>query len=302
MKKRSRYSLTALTFLLLLGCHAGAQGVFAWRAPIDSIVRDGFYQIRLTPEIVAKCKTDLADVRILGPGGRFVSYVMKDSRRSDSVEQEREAVPGAVMVQKDSSDKHSYVDLRFPEAYEIDWLLFTVRDPLFYKREARLFVEGLRTGEWTTAAFITLAPGSGLIPIPAVKSGHLRLVISNADNAPLVIREVAGFQASRRLIAYLKAGGGYEVLAGDVQAGAPEYDLKYFTDSLKTVPPTLVPGPARHTAFANSKAGEPPAGTAPAGKPGLLLWGILLAILILLVYFSVRMVKAITQREPHDRI
>ena len=293
MKKRSRNRLLPMVLLVLLGWNAGAQGVFAWCAQIDSITGDGFYQIRLNPGIVAKCKADLADVRILGPGGRFVSYVLKDSRGSDSAERLRLPLPGALMAQKDSSDKRSYIDLRFPEAYEIDWLLFVIRDPVLYKREAQLFVEGPHPGEWTSAAFITFSPGKAMIPIPAVKSRHLRVAINNADNAPLVIREVAGFQASHWLIAYLKAGEVYEVLAGNTQAGAPDYDLKYFTDSLKTTPPTLVPGPASPTAFANSKPVAPEVKGEPNRRGGLLLWSILFVILILLVYFSVKLVRDI---------
>lgn len=293
MKKRSRYRLLPVIFLLLLGWNAGAQGVFAWSAPIDSIVSDGFYQIRLSPGIVAKSKADLADVRILGPGGRFVSYVLKDSRGSDSAEKIRLPLPAATMIQKDSSDKRSYIDLRFSEAYEIDWLLFVIRDPVFYKREAQLFVEGGRSGEWTSVAFITLFPGNGMVPIPVVKSRHLRIAISNADNAPLVVREVTGFQASRWLIAYLKAGEDYEVLTGNTLASAPEYDLKYFTDSLKATPPILLPGPARHAAFANDKPEAPAVKVVPTQRSGLLLWSILFVILILLVYFSVKLVREI---------
>jgi hypothetical protein len=293
MKKRIRYNFLPVAFLLLLGWNAGAQGVFSWRAPIDSVASDGFYQIRLDPVLVAKSKTDLADVRILGPGGRFVSYVLKDSRGSDSAERTRLSLPPAVMVQKDSSDKRSYIDLLFSEAYEIDWLLFVIRDPVFYKREAQLFVEGAHPGEWTSAAFITLSPGNGMVSVPVVKSRHLRVAISNADNAPLVVREVMAFQASRWLIAYLKAAAAYEVLTGNTQAGAPEYDLRYFTDSLKTTPPILAVGSGRQASFANEKPVAQAGKGEPVQRSGLLLWIILFVILILLVYFSVKLAREI---------
>ncbi|HEX3933568.1 MAG TPA: hypothetical protein VHW43_02745, partial [Puia sp.] len=61
------------------GIRAGAQGMFTYQAKLDSIAADDFYQIILTPELVAKCRPDLGDLRILGPDKRFVSYVLKDS-------------------------------------------------------------------------------------------------------------------------------------------------------------------------------------------------------------------------------
>src|SRR5258708_28424257 len=105
MKKRNRYRWSLVVSMVFLALGSSAQGVFTWRAPLDSIVSDGFYQIRLTPEIVAKCRADFADVRILGPDGRFVSYVLKDPFGSDSAGRARLPIPDAVILQKDSSDK-----------------------------------------------------------------------------------------------------------------------------------------------------------------------------------------------------
>lgn len=304
MKRIRRYRWLLVVGMAFAFYKSGAQGIFAYRAMVDTIRKDAFYQVRLTPEIIAKCKADLADLRLLGPGDRFVSYVLKDCRAGTNEEKEWLPVPGAVMTQKDSSDKHSYIDLRFSEAYEIDRLAFVIRDPVFYKRDAVVFAEGAAAAEWMSVTSITLAPGATLLNIPSVKTGRLRIDITNADNAPLVINEVAGFQASRCLLAYLKAGSGYQVLAGNAQAVAPEYDLKYFTDSLTATPPILFPGLLQQATFVNNQAAAPVTGTkARSGKQAdLLLWSILLAILILLVYFSVRMVKAITQKERHDRI
>jgi len=210
-------------------------------------------------------------------------------------------------VQKDSSNKHSYLDVRFPDAYELDQLSFVIRDPAFYKRDAEVFAQGADTTAWISLTTVTLKPGSKSFPLPMAKTRRLRIDIANADNAPLVVREVAGSQAPRWLVTYLKAGSAYQVLTGDGQAAKPEYDLKDFTDSLTTTPPTLAPGPVQAAVAADQPV--QPASTAvaskvaePAHRGNLVLWGILLAILILLVFFSVRMVKAITQKEQNDRV
>ncbi|HLZ87118.1 MAG TPA: hypothetical protein VKQ52_07760 [Puia sp.] len=304
MRKKGRYRWLPAVLLVFVCCRAGAQGVFAWRATADTVSRDGFYQILLTPEVVAKCRADLGDLRILGPGNRFVSYVLKDSWEGATAEKDRLTIPGAVMAQKDSSDQHSYVDLRFPEAYEVDWLSFSIRDPVFYKRAAEVFAEGANGAGWTRVTSITLAPTAYMVKIPSVKTRRLRVVVANADNAPLVINGAGGFQAARCLLAYLKAGMVYQVLAGNAQAAAPEYDLKYFTDSLTKTPPTLLLGPTEYAAYVNDHPAAPAtkAKTVPGGHSGLLLWSILLAILILLIYFSVKMARVITQKEQHDRV
>ena len=116
MKKISRFRWALVAGMALVFCKGGAQGVFAWRANVDTVRADGFYQVLLTPALVAKCRVDLADVRILGPGNRFVSYVLKDSWENGKKEDEWMTIPGAVISQKDSSNKHTYVALRFPEA------------------------------------------------------------------------------------------------------------------------------------------------------------------------------------------
>jgi hypothetical protein len=303
MKKRNLCRILLFLWTGFTAVKACAQGSFTWQAHIDTVRREGFYQVLLTPEVVAKCdKADLADLRLFGSDNRFVSYVLKDSRKiADTADWL--SIPAAHLVQKDSNNKHSYIDLRFTDAYEIDRLGFSIREPMFYKREALLFAEGDREGEWTYVTSITLAPRDSLFPIPMVKTRRLRIDIGNADNAPLVVDRVAEYQRVRSLIAYLKAGIGYRILTGNTEAAAPQYDLKYFTDSLNIGLTTLTPGIVQPTAVVNGQPAPPSVKTTSGEHSGgLLLWSILLAILILLIYFSVRMVRSITQKEGHDRI
>jgi hypothetical protein len=294
--------------MILSAGRVGAQesrgGSFNWQASLDTIPKEGFYQILLTPEIVAKCSKDnLADLRLITADNRFVSYVSKDSRGIPDTSKGWLSIPAPRLAQKDSNNSHSYLDVRFPDVYEIDRLAFTIRDPVFYKREATLFAGGVNENEWVLVTSITLAPRGSLFLIPSVKTRRLRIVIANADNAPLVVNKIAGYQQARWLIAYLKAGMGYRIVTGNAQAVAPQYDLKYFTDSLTTALPTLVPGVLRQAAVANDQSVPPSAKTTSgAHSGGLLLWSILLVILILLVYFSVRMVRSITKKEGDDRI
>jgi hypothetical protein len=310
MKKRRRYSVRFFVCLSIAcawpGTPAQAQGTFAYRAKFDTVGADGFYQIILTPELVAKCKPDLGDLRILGPDKRFVSYVLKDSRATADTTKDILPIPGAKMVQKDSSNKHSYISVEFSEAYAIDWVGVVIHSPVFYKRRLQILAEG-NMGEWVVITGTDIDPAEKLFRVPAIKTRRLRIDIANADNAPLVIGEIACFQTTRYLLAYLRAGDAYQLFTGNPQAIVPDYDLKYFTDSLKATPLNLSIESIQKIGSQDQPTVITPTVTSKdttAGKnhSGLLLWSCLLAVLLFLVYFSVRMVKAIAKKDAHDRI
>ena len=317
MKKRSLYSIWGWRRAGVLGIcislggfRAGAQGVFTYKAALDTITKDAFYEIELPPALVAKCRGDLGDLRILGPGKRFVAYVLKDPSTSAEGEKKYAVLPDAVL-QKDSGNRHSYLTVEYPEAYQIDWLSFVIRSPVYYRRTAQVAVEGASPGEWVKLDDVVLEPSHHTFAIPNVKTRRLRIDIANADNAPLVISEVACYQSGRSLLAYLQAGFGYEVLAGNAQAKAPEYDLKYFTDSVHGSIQVLKPGEIKmlksldRADLVRLRPGVTDMGSeenAKTGRGALVLWGSLLIVLLVLIYFSVRMVRAIAQKDKHDRL
>src|ERR1700742_277656 len=132
----------ALTFSRAL-----AQVSFTYKAVLDTITKNAFYEIDLPPGLVAKCRIDLADLRILGPGKRFVAYVLKDPSTTADGEKKYAVLPGAALVQKDSGNKHSYITVEYAEAYQIDWMAFVIRSPIYYRRKAKIFAEGVNAGE-----------------------------------------------------------------------------------------------------------------------------------------------------------
>ena len=334
MKKRSLYNIWGghgagsragilAICISLWGFHAGAQGVFTYKAALDTITKDAFYEIDLPPALVAKCRRDLGDLRILGPGKKFVAYVLKNPSTTAAGDEICIPLPGAVMVQKDSSDRHSYLTIEYPEAYQIDWLAFVIRSPVYFRRTVQVSAAGANPGEWVRLDDLVLDPKHFFFKITNVKTRQLRIDIANKDNTPLVINEVPSFQSARNLLAYLQAGSVYEVVAGNAQATAPEYDLKYFTDSVHGTLRELAPGPVERLDSADQAvlAGMEPAHSGQSMQPGgtenangrntkaggrnrsgLLLWGSLLIVLLVLVYFSIRMVRAIAQKDKHDRL
>lgn len=280
--------------------------MFTYRANLDTVGADGFYEIVLTPEVVSKCKGDMGDLRILSPDKRFVSYALKDSQEA-RIPAAAMAIPNAEMVQKDSNDKHSYITVTFPEAYAIDWIDLVIPSPVFFKRRLRVLAEGTNPGEWASIADADIDPAKKLFRIPTVKTRRLRIDVVNADNAPLEIGEVVCFQTSRYLVAYLRAGFSYQLFAGNPQAATPDYDLKYFTDSLKAAPRALFVHSLQRIGSRDQPEVITPMETGKTATTGKspqswLLWCCLLAVLLFLIYFSVRMVKAIAKKDTYDRI
>jgi len=309
MKKRNpfRFLLFVVIAITLPRSRAAAQGTFMYAANMDTVSKDGFYEIVLTPEIVAKCRADMGDLRISGPDKRFVSYALKDSQEA------RKPSPGMAIrdvqiVQKDSNDRHSYLTMTFPEAYSIDWVGFAIRKPAFFKRSLQILAQGTNPGEWTIICDAELDPEKKMFRIPTVKTRRLDIAVANADNAPLEINKVSCYQTNRYLVAWLRAGEAYRLYMGNAQATSPDYDIKYFTDSLKATPQLLFAHSLQRIGSQDQPVVQTPgfgAGEKTAtGKDhsGILLWSCLLAVLLFLVYFSVRMVKAIGKKDAHDRI
>ncbi|HEV2482539.1 MAG TPA: hypothetical protein VGS79_22900 [Puia sp.] len=309
MRKRDRYRFLLFVGIAIALPHSrvAAQGTFTYSANVDTVKRDGFYEIVLTPELVAKCRADMGDLRIWGPDKRFVSYATKDSQEA-RMPTAAMAITEAQMVQKDSSDRHSYLTVTFPEAYSIDWVGFAIRNPAFFKRSLQILAEGTHPGEWAAISDANLDPERQLFRIPTVKTRRLRIVVANADNAPLEVSNITCYQTSRYLVAWLRAGKAYRLYAGNAQATVPDYDLKYFTDSLKATPQILSVHSLQRIDVRDQPVVQTPA--APAGEvtaagkdhSGILLWSCLSVVLLFLIYFSVRMVKAIAKKDAHDRI
>jgi hypothetical protein len=383
-----------------------AQNSFAYQASLDTVAQAAFYRIRLNPELIAKCKKDLADLRISDQDGNFIPYVLKSDQPVLSTDGFREFpilsnqqikdsctevvienkasspldylllvmrnssahrsailsgsddrlkwyairehieleeagndtadhyvqsvtfpsssyhffkinlndkgllplhmlkagiytrsftigryqdVPDPVIRQKDSSDKHSYITLLYKEPYRIDKLDLEIKGPALYKRYARIYANDTTGGLLVTG--LTLDPLNTSFRIPPVKTSRLLIDISNEDNAPLLIQRAGSSQLDQYLMAYLQPGHSYRLLCGNDKATAPEYDLKYFVDTVSTGLHEIRPGVLY-------SAGSPKRPAARPGKDysGIILWSIIGAVLLLLILLSVKMVKSIPEK------
>jgi hypothetical protein len=313
MKKNYRIKGLLVCGLLWLSA-VRAQPQPSVTALVDSVARTGFYRIVLPPQFVAKCRPDLSDLRIYKPDGTTVPYVLRTAIH-DRMNAGYLPLPDPMISQKDSSNKHSYYRLQYDDTYRIERLSLIVSTPILYKRTVRIMVEEDSTGDKPVTC-VSIDPKDTVFLLPAVKAKTLLIDIANGDNAPLVIRKVVSAQSGIYLLAYLLTGEGsrYELGAGDSTEGPPDYDLHYFTDSLQQHPFDIGLQPVRLRAgwAAGQKARVKQAtGGAASGqdgvsaggrKSGLLLWSILIFILLMLTFVSIKLARAVSQKEKHDRL
>jgi hypothetical protein len=288
---------------MLAGLCCRAQDSFRYRAAIDTTAVTGFYAIRLSPELIARSKASLSDLRLRDAQGHFVPYVLT-LRYPGMNDTGYQVIPDPLLHQKDSSDHHSYLELEWPEAYRLGMLSLTVSEPVLYKRTVRICAEEPGPGFSQVEACV-IDPHNTVLTLPDVKSRRLWIDIANADNAPLKIKKVSAFQAVVFVLSYLQGDSSYEVLTGNEEVAAPEYDLRSFTDSLTRQPRELYVGDIREARPAVVAAASPMVthgGDRGRRRDTVLLWSCLLIVLLFLTYFSIRMVKAIGKKDTHDRL
>jgi hypothetical protein len=284
-------TLTGGLLLLSVFCAAQYRGPRVFAA-IDSVAKGGFYRVVLAPGFVAQCRADLSDLRIYDQFTKETPYVLKLDAHDDSLNAGKLAIPDPRITRKDSSNRHTYYRLQYDAAYRMDRLSIVIRQPVLYKRQA--VISTLDDAAAQVVQTITIDPKDTAFGVPAVKAKSLLIDVANEDNAPLDIGRVATAQSGIYLVTLLQPGRRYELTAGDPGVSAPHYDLHYFTDSMKAVPALVGLGPLQPIGeeYRNRSVKQ------PYGRPGLvLLWGLLAVILVLLLFVSVKLARAIDKKD-----
>ncbi|PWK72495.1 uncharacterized protein DUF3999 [Mucilaginibacter oryzae] len=194
-----------------------------------------------------------------------------------------------VKVVRADSNRATYVDIRLNDHYQVNRLHFNISAPKYYKRAVSVYQFVNSGKELISEAELSSVKTPDLLI--AAKSNHLLIEISNGDNPPLSIGEVTAFQSDEYLISYLEAKQHYQLLAGDSLAVAPEYDLKFFTDSIKDNIPAI-----KHAAVVKNDAYKV---KATEEKPDRtpLIWAAIVAALGLLLFLTLKMTKEVKKKE-----
>ena len=409
---RSKYLKRSIFLFILLFIAASgvlAQQTFRYRAPLQGIAQAGFYKVALRPELVAKCRGDLADIRIVDHQKNFIPFVkleslpsvkedfitfpiLRNDLQNDSVsslvvenarsmlirslwirlkntavsrtsdlsgsddrqnwfaikedillqqaygdsgigtylqsltfpasnyryfrlniynqkkadlqilqagvyghtinEQTYSSLPGPRIIRKDSSDNITYIDLRFPLSFQVNKLGLSIAYPKYFKRKVHVYSVGEKSKTLLGETGISSEQAKQLVF--SSKTARLQIQIINGDNPPLRIDSIQAFQLNQYLIAYLEAGKSYQLLVGDRLAKEPDYDLKFFADSVLSTVSEI-----RH-----GKLESNPVYRTLQGKKDkdftLVLWVSIAAVLLLLIFMSWRMLGEIKSGNNPD--
>lgn len=196
-------------------------------------------------------------------------------------------VPIKSISQKDSSNKKSYITVKFERPYEFSKIELTVSGPDFYQRNAYIgnFSQSNNKAFFDTYQGFDLSSAKAAVwETDKLKLDELVLVIENFDNKPLKINAIKFFQLNKYLIAKLNKGETYFVKAGDESLNHPEYDLKYFADS---IPDSLA---VLHT-IETSIQEEAKSPVSKIFFTKTVLWVVISLVIVLLGFFSIRLIK-----------
>jgi hypothetical protein len=297
MKRKLRNSAWLAGGLLLACVVCRAQYRATATMDLNAVEKAGFYKIVLPPAFVAQCRDDLSDIRMIDQSGQETPYVLRVDTDVTSTER-LIAIPDPKISRQDSN-RHSYYRLQYDDFYRIRRLSFVITHPKLYKRSVSIEVADPK--DFGVMASSSIDPADTVIWGQAVKARCLLVDIANEDDVPLEISRVATAQSGIYLLTLLQPGH-FMLVAGDSAVRAPKYDLRYFTDSLG-VPAVIGVGPMRKENRAMLVSlPETKKDKKDGRSAGPFLWGLVTLILLLLIYVSVKLARAVNKKEKDDHL
>lgn len=198
------------------------------------------------------------------------------------------------LIQQRDSAQVSYITVRFNAPYQLNKLHLEIAGQKYYKRNIRIYAVHQKEKSLVADTFISTSAIPNLYF--SAKTNHLELEIVNGDNPPLVLHKVNGYQLSQSLISYLEKDQDYTLLFGDGKANAPDYDLKFFGDSLQQELKPL----NYQSVSANPLYQKPQEKSKVAkgdGIPGWVIWAAILIVAALLGFLTFRMTQEVSKRD-----
>lgn len=202
------------------------------------------------------------------------------------------AIPDSVSISTNTQQKRTNITLRFKKEQIIDKLELSMKGTTFFQRSGVVTVESVRKiknreERYTDHIqnFITRSGQTSVITFTGLKTSNLTLSIENGDNPALSIDEIKAYQLNRYLIAWLTKGESYKIGFKGKEVVAPSYDLEYFRDSIPSNAQVLKINDLQ--SIEEKKASDSP--TLFTSKT--IIWVAIGAVIILLGFMSLRMVK-----------
>ncbi|WP_439695149.1 hypothetical protein ACFGVS_18925 [Mucilaginibacter sp. AW1-7] len=190
------------------------------------------------------------------------------------------------------SNKTTFISIKLNDNYQVNKLHLNISAPKYFKRNITVYqiIGGYK--EVIAEAELNSTKNNDLLF--SAKASQLLLQIANGDNQPLTITGIDAYQTDQYLVSYLDGKQSYRLLVGDSTAQAPEYDLKFFADSIKDNIPTISHGAVvkNNTVLqAQVKAGK---------DYTVLIWVAIIIALGLLLLLTLKMTKEVGKKVGDD--
>lgn len=200
-------------------------------------------------------------------------------------------IPGVKFTRADSN-KTTFISIKLNDNYQVNKLHLNISAPKYFKRSITIYQIIGNYKEAVIEAELNSAKNNDLLF--SAKAKQLLLEIGNGDNQPLTITGINAYQSDEYIISYLDGKQSYRLLAGDSTAQAPEYDLKFFADSIKDNIPAIAHG-------AVVKNNVIPAEKPKAGKDyTAFIWTAIVVSLGLLLLLTLKMTKEVKKKAEGD--
>lgn len=193
-------------------------------------------------------------------------------------------IPNVTVTSHDSTQNlETWGVIRFDTAQYVDRIEFDISGPHLFKRDATLLRK--RKNRYEAIQSFNIISGQHRPLLVGLKEKELFIRVNNDNNPPLEFTQVAAYQLKRSLIAYLEAGRDYRIALGKDLA-MPNYDLKFFKDSVPEYPNELAIGALKERSVL--KAAEP---TATIFTDRGYIWAAIILVGSVLTAMTIRMLR-----------
>jgi len=198
------------------------------------------------------------------------------------------------MLQNDSNDlKKTFLKINFEEANYINKINLEMANPSLFYRKAVIYANTKNAkgqiSKNLVQQIVINSSSNNVYYFDNLYTDNLLIEIENEDNEALQIENVNIFQLNRFLTAYFEKGNSYKLKFGDKSLTSASYDLKYFVDSipekrnsLKVESLSSIQIPKQSEAFYLNP---------------IFLWSLIGFIIIIVGYFSYKMLKEVGKNE-----